>query len=55
VPDFLMGDDPEAVKEGLQEVFRGLLQREFAHLLLAHGKPLVGDGRERLRAFVGHR
>lgn len=51
VPDDYM-DDPERTKEGLRESYRGLLDLEFSHLLLAHGEPFVGDGREALRAFV---
>ncbi len=53
VPDFLLGDDPEAVRAGLCASFERLLELDFEHLLLAHGSPLVGDGKERLRAFVG--
>lgn len=53
VPDFLIGDDPEAVKRGLRESYRRGLELDFEHLLLAHGAPLVGDGKERLREFVG--
>ena len=52
VPDGLM-DDPERTKEGLRESYRRLLDLEFEHLLLAHGDPFLGDGRERLAAFVG--
>lgn len=52
VPDSLMGDDPEAVKAGLTQAFRGLLELDFDHLLLAHGEPLVGDGKRQLQAFV---
>lgn len=52
VPDVHMGDDPEAVKDGLRAALRGLLDRDFAHLLLAHGDPVVGGGKEALRAFV---
>ncbi|MHB0979347.1 MAG: MBL fold metallo-hydrolase [Thermoleophilia bacterium] len=55
VPDFLMGDDPEAVKRGLYAAFERLLERDFDHLLLAHGGPWVGGGREALRTFVGSR
>lgn len=52
VPDFLMGDDPEGVKAGLTAAFEGLLELDFDHLLLAHGEPLVGDGKTQLRSFV---
>jgi hypothetical protein len=53
VPDELIGDDPEGVKEGLRERYRRLLDElELDHLLLAHGNPVVGDGREALERFV---
>jgi hypothetical protein len=56
--DDLLGNDPDAVKEGLKQQFRALLQRDFDHLLFAHGDPIVGDGKTALRAFatspVGH-
>jgi hypothetical protein len=52
VPDFLMGDDPEGVKAGLTAAFERLLELDFDHLLLAHGEPLVGDGKAQLQAFV---
>jgi hypothetical protein len=52
VPDWLMGDDPAAVKEGLHDSYSRLLTLDFDHLLLAHGLPAVGDGKERLRSFL---
>jgi hypothetical protein len=52
VPDALIGDDPEAVKADLRTAFARLLELDFDHLLLAHGDPVVGEGREALRAFV---
>jgi hypothetical protein len=52
VPDFLMGDEAEDVKAGLTAAFERLLELDFDHLLLAHGEPLVGDGKEQLQAFV---
>jgi hypothetical protein len=52
VPDELMGDDPESVKQGLTEAFRGLLDLDFDHLLFAHGDPLTGGGKAVLREFV---
>ena len=52
VPDFLM-DEPEATKAGLRAAYRGLLDLDFDLLLLAHGDPVVGGGRDALRAFVG--
>lgn len=54
VADYLMGDNPEAVKCGLVKVFKGHIHRKFDHLLLAHGKPLVGNGKEALRQFLQH-
>jgi hypothetical protein len=52
VPDQLM-DDPPQTKRRLIEAFTGLLDElEFEHLLLAHGLPLIGDGRAQLEAFV---
>ena len=30
----------------------GLLERDFEHLLFAHGDPIVGNGKTALRAFV---
>lgn len=53
--DYLLGDDPEAVKRGLTEQVRALLDRDFAHLLFAHGEPIVGDGKRVLREFVESR
>ena len=52
VSDKLM-DDPAQTKAGLLAAARRALDElEFDHVLMAHGLPLVGDGRERLRAFV---
>ncbi len=53
VPEAYMGDDPEAIKRGLREAYRRLLDREFDHLLLAHGWPVIGGGKAALREFVG--
>ena len=52
VPDHLMGDDPETVKAGLVDSFRGLLTREFDTLLMAHGEPVVGGAHGALSDFV---
>jgi hypothetical protein len=52
VPDSLM-DDPEETKAGLLQAFSEVLDDyEFEHLMLAHGLPLVGDGRAELEALV---
>lgn len=50
--DGLLGDDPQAVKARLKERFRTLLERDFAHLLFAHGDPIVGHGKTALRDFA---
>jgi glyoxylase-like metal-dependent hydrolase (beta-lactamase superfamily II) len=52
VPDNLIGDDPETVKAGLYDAYRGLLERDFDTLLFAHGEPLVGGGHAALKEFV---
>jgi glyoxylase-like metal-dependent hydrolase (beta-lactamase superfamily II) len=53
VPDDLMGDDPETVKRGLAAAYTKLVDEvDFDHLLCAHGDPVVGTGRARLREFV---
>ena len=52
VPDFLMGDDPETVKAGLRDAFRGLLTRDWDALLLAHGKPVPSGGQRALKDFL---
>ena len=52
VPDELLGDHPDRVKEGLMEAFSGLLTRDFDHLLFAHGDPLIGGGKAALRTFA---
>jgi hypothetical protein len=52
VPDNLM-DDPERTKDGLRAAYRRLADElDFDHLLLAHGEPFVGGGRDALRAFA---
>jgi hypothetical protein len=51
VPDRFM-DEPAKTKDGLRESYRRLAKLEFQHLLLAHGEPFVGTGRETLAAFA---
>jgi hypothetical protein len=50
--DWLLGDDPDEVKAGLRRAYSGLLDRDFDHLLFAHGDPLIGGGKEALRRFA---
>jgi hypothetical protein len=52
VPDHFM-DEPEATKAGLRAAYRRLADLDFEHLLLAHGEPFVGNGREALADFAG--
>jgi glyoxylase-like metal-dependent hydrolase (beta-lactamase superfamily II) len=51
VPDSLM-DDPEQTKRGLLDAYTRLLELDFDVLLLAHGEPIVGGGKDALRAFI---
>lgn len=52
VPDSLM-DDPPGTKRELLAACAHLLERcDFIHLLLAHGGPVIDDGRELLRDLV---
>ncbi len=52
VPDSLM-DDPPATKQGLLSAYGRLLaELEFDHLLLAHGGPVIGDGRALLQDLI---
>lgn len=51
VPDDLM-DEPERTKAGLRAAYRRLLDLDFDLLLLAHGDPVVGGGKDALRAFA---
>ena len=52
VPDELLGEEPEAVKQALREAYRGLLERDFDSLFFAHGSPIIGGGRRALEAFL---
>jgi glyoxylase-like metal-dependent hydrolase (beta-lactamase superfamily II) len=52
VPDSLM-DDPPATKRRLLAACSSLLEElDFSQLLLAHGGPVIGNGRERLQELV---
>jgi glyoxylase-like metal-dependent hydrolase (beta-lactamase superfamily II) len=52
VPDSLLGDDPDAVKRGLRDSLRALLDRDFDGLLFAHGDPVPRGGKRALKDFV---
>jgi hypothetical protein len=52
VPDALM-DDPPATKQALLAACEALLEElDFSHILLAHGGPVIGNGREQLQELV---
>ncbi len=53
VPDFLLGDDPDAVKKGLRAAYGRLCDaHDFDNLLLAHGDPWIGGAKAALLEFV---
>lgn len=55
VPDHLM-DEPEHTKRGLYDRFERLADRvDFEHLLVAHGDPVVLNGRAELREWANRR
>jgi hypothetical protein len=52
MPDYCFGDveaERQSIRAGLARLAAEL---DFAHLLLAHGAPLPGNGREALREFA---
>lgn len=52
VPDELIGDDPEGVKQATRRSVERLLELDFDSLLFAHGDPLVRGGKQALRDFL---
>jgi hypothetical protein len=52
VPDGLLGDDPQAVRQGLRDALRRLLDEPFDALAFAHAEPVRHAGRSALRTFV---
>lgn len=52
VPDNLIGDNPEPVKEGLRRAYARLLDRRFDALLFAHGEPIAEGGMDALKEFL---
>ena len=53
VPDFLLGDDPPAIKAGIRDRFLEICTNyHFDHLLFAHGDPLVGEGKATLKRYL---
>jgi hypothetical protein len=53
VPDQYLGDDPEGIKRAIRESYGRLLDEPFDSLLVAHGEPILGGGKDALRRFVG--
>jgi hypothetical protein len=52
-PDSLLGDDPEAVKDGLRTALARLAtEHAFEALLFAHGEPLASGGTAALQRFA---
>ncbi len=53
VPDFLLGDDPPAIKAGIRDRFLEICTNyDFDHLLFAHGDPLIGGGKAVLLEYL---
>lgn len=52
VPDHLLGDDPEAIKQGLRGAYARLCDLEFEVILCAHGDPVLEGGQAALRDFT---
>ena len=53
VPDSLLGDDPQAIRDGLRAAFARICDEvEFQTLLLAHAPPIRAGGRSALRTFA---
>lgn len=53
VPDYLLGDDPPAIRAGIRDAFLYICTTfDFDHLLFAHGEPLVGGGKAALRRYL---
>jgi hypothetical protein len=52
VPDMLMSDPPRT-RARLADAYRRIVDEvDFDHLLPAHGDPVIGTGRDELRAFA---
>ena len=52
VPDSLMDDPPETKRRLLSAYDRLLGALDFDHVLLAHGGPVIGDGRAQLQDLI---
>ena len=54
VPEQYLGDDADRIKAAIREAYGRLLDEPFDSLLVAHGDPAIGGGKEELRRFVEH-
>jgi hypothetical protein len=54
VPEQYLGEDPESIRTAIREAYARLLGEPFDSLLVAHGEPQIGGGKEALRRFVEH-
>jgi hypothetical protein len=52
VPDFLLGDDPPAIRAGLRARLAALAELDWDVLALAHGEPRAEGGRAEVAAFA---
>lgn len=53
VPDEHLGDDVDAMKRTIRDSYgRIAAEANFDNLLVAHGEPIVGGGRDQLREFA---
>ena len=53
VPDHLIGNNADLVKDRIRGAFGRLLDRRFDALLFAHGPPITEGGKDLLREFIG--
>jgi glyoxylase-like metal-dependent hydrolase (beta-lactamase superfamily II) len=53
VPEEHLGDDVDAIKKEIRDSYaRIAAETEFDHLLVAHGEPIVGSGKDALAQFA---
>jgi hypothetical protein len=52
MPDELLGEDPQKVREALSRNLRAMLEEDFDALLFAHAAPLLSAGHELLERFL---
>ncbi|MHB1469263.1 MAG: MBL fold metallo-hydrolase [Solirubrobacteraceae bacterium] len=52
MPDSLLGDEPQAVRDGLRANLAAMLAEDFDALRFAHAEPIRSGGRALLEAFL---